>query len=109
MATIQITFIQKVIASVPVLEDETQSVVHHCDMMEHMSMSALDCASQMKTMNTMENCDSNCEMMTVVSVLHFIENGKSITLNYTRLSYSTLTIDTSNAHPTSLYRPPLLS
>ena len=104
MVTIQLTFMQKVIASVPVLKSESQSVVH-CDMAD-MNMSALDCATQM---NTMENCDSNCEMMSVVSVIHFIENEKTLTLSYTALSYPTLTTNTANAHPTSLYRPPLLS
>lgn len=104
MVTIQITFMQKVIASVPVFESDSQSVMH-CDM-GNMNMRALDCATQM---NTMENCESNCEMMTVVSVIHFIENGKTLTLSYTPLIYPTLTTNTSNAHPTSLYRPPLLS
>jgi len=109
MVTIQLTFMQKVIASVPVLKSDSQSQqVVHCDM-GNMKMSALDCAMQMKAMNGMEHCDSSCEMMTVVSVLHFIENVEALTLSYTQLSYPTLTTNTANAHPTSLYRPPLFS
>jgi len=109
MVTIQLTFMQKVIASVPVLKSESQSQqVVHCDM-GNMNMSAFDCSTQMKAMHHMENCESSCEMMTVSSVTHFIENGKILTLSYTQLTYPTLTTNTANAHPTSLYRPPLFS
>jgi len=109
MVTIQITFMQKVIVSVPVLKSELQSQqVTHCDM-ENMSMSALDCSTQMKAMHDMANCESNCEMMTVASVIHFIENGKTLTFSYTQITYPTLTTNKPNAQPTSLYRPPLFS
>ena len=95
---------QKVIASVPVLDSESQPVMD-CDM-SNMKMDAIKCASQMSRMG---NCDDNCEMMTVVSMIHFIENEKTLTFNYTQLTYSTLTPNTSNSHSTSLYRPPLFS
>jgi len=106
MVTIQVTFMQKVIASVPVLKQS--QLVAHCDM-GNMSMSAIDCSTQMKAMHDMENCESSCEMMTVSSVIHFIENGKALTLSYTQITYPTLTINKPNAQPTSLYRPPLFS
>ena len=69
MVTTLLTFTQKVMAVAPLLESEKQ-VMNHCEM-ENMSMDSVSCVTDM---GMMENCQNNCEMMTVVSVLHFIED-----------------------------------
>ena len=68
MVTTLLTFTQKVMAVAPLIESEIVSM-NHCAM-ENMNMDGLSCETDMPSM---ENCQNNCEMMTVVSVLHFIE------------------------------------
>lgn len=107
MITIQITFMQKVIASVSLLESGSTSI-SHCEMLMA-EMSEADCLMTMSQINTMENCKADCKMMNVLSVTHFIEYSLQFSFPYTQFNYPTLKLSTTDAQPASLYRPPLLS
>lgn len=107
MVTIQMTFMQKVIASVQSLDKESVTI-EHCAM-SMMQMSEYHCSEMLTTMNSLQDCQSDCEMMNVVSVTHFIENTFQFSSPYTQLSYSALIVPLTNAQSKSLYRPPLLS
>ncbi|MEI6896729.1 MAG: hypothetical protein V5786_04450 [Psychromonas sp.] len=109
MATIQITFMQKVIASVPLLESNKQSMlqgnkqlISHCDMIAS-DMNLITCVEKA------QNCQSDCDMMSVVSVIHFIENEQTLAVLYTLFNYPDFIASPRYFQPTSLYRPPLLS
>lgn len=101
MATIQITFMQKVIASVPLLESNKQ-LISHCDMITS-DMNLITCVEKA------QNCQSDCDMMSVVSVIHFIENEQTLAVLYTLFNYPDFIASPRYFQPTSLYRPPLLS
>ena len=111
MVTILLTFTQKVTAYAPLLENEAASMVncsmmsmgHHKSMMgEHSS----DCDHS--KMSHKKDCQSDCELMTVVSVLHFIEHEYTIFQPSLLLAYQTGSSDTPYYFPESLYRPPFL-
>ncbi|MEH6452436.1 MAG: hypothetical protein V7782_05265 [Psychromonas sp.] len=74
--------------------------------MDHMKTNSEVCATKMAAM---ENCQVDCEMMTVVSVIHFIENEQVLSFTSTHLNYPIFIASTANSHPKSLYRPPLFS
>ncbi len=99
--TIQITFMQKVMASVALSKGETQSA-SYCKMM----MDSGHCNTEMMSMN---DCQNDCDMMNVVSVTHFIENKQLLSLVYSQFNYPSLNISPLIPQPTSLYRPPLFS
>lgn len=105
MVTIQATFIQKVVVSMPLSEVEAISM-DHCDM-DMMQMNSLSCSATTET--EMKNCQTDCDMMTVVAVTHFIEDEKTPSFAYTQLNYPTLITENTRFQPTSLYRPPLFS
>ncbi len=99
-----LTFTQKVMASAPLLSSENKSMMH-CDM-ENMTMNSVNCTTEMVNM---ENCQSDCEMMTVVSVIHFIEDEQIIYFSSTKLHYSPLITPQPYSFSETLYRPPFLS
>ena len=101
MMTIQITFMDKVIASVTFVETQTSSSMHY----EGMRMMK-GCAN---TMKAMENCSLDCDMMTVISVVHFIEDEQEIHFHTYQLNYPIFMTSPPQFLPTSLYRPPLYS
>lgn len=103
MVTIQVTFIQKVVASMPFSEIEAVSM-NHCDM-DMMQMNSLPCSSTTE----MKNCQTDCDMMSVVAVTHFIEDENTLSFAYTQLNYPALITANTRFQPTSLYRPPLFS
>lgn len=104
MVTTMITFTQKVMAVAPLLETEIQSM-QHCDMQD-MNMASMVCATE--AMN-MENCQNNCEMMTVVSVLHFIEDQQTISFQVSQLRYDSPVTPATYHYSETLYRPPFIS
>jgi hypothetical protein len=104
MVTIQVTFIQKVIASVSFSEVDVVSV-NHCNM-DMMDMSSVSCPTEMVDM---KNCQTDCDMMTVVSVAHFSEDELAVLFAYSQLIYPSLTTSNTYFQPASLYRPPLFS
>lgn len=99
-----LTFTQKVMASAPLFVSEEKSMIH-CDM-ENMIMNYGDCATEMVNM---ENCQNDCEMMTVVSVLHFIDDEKMLYFITTQLNYPVVIITPPYSFSETLYRPPFLS
>ena len=99
--TIQVTFIQKVMASVALSKGENQSV-SYCKMM----MDSGHCNTKMMSMN---DCQNDCDLMSVVSVTHFIENNQLLSLAYSQYNYPSFTISPLHSQPTSLFRPPLFS
>lgn len=104
MVTIQITFMQKVIASVSPLENDSVST-QHCGM----DMHDMDLAHCVTESMDMKNCESDCDMMTVVSVVHFIEDERLVSLVHSQLRYPSVIIPHTDYSPSSLYRPPLFS
>ena len=104
MVTTLLTFTQKVMAVAPLLESEKQSMIH-CDM-ENMLMDSVSCVTDM---TVMDNCQSNCKMMTVVSVLHFIEDEQLISFQVSQLHYLPLTTSPTYHYSETLYRPPFVS
>lgn len=103
MATTLLTFTQKVMAVAPVLENEMQ-LMKHCDMKE--MLSASDCV---QAMSGMENCQTNCEMMTVISVLHFIEHQKMVSFDVSVVNYKRLNLSPNYSFSEVLFRPPFVS
>ena len=111
MLTILLTFTQKVTAFVPLLESEMTSMVN-CPMSIHsnetqMEMDKLDCGSDEMPHTT--DCQSNCDLMTVVSVLYFTDHDHSVNQPELQLTYQTGSTAAPYYLPESLYRPPFLS
>lgn len=107
MLTVIVTFTQKV-TSLSLFERDTQvmaQVVEHCDM-ENMSMVSIACPDQMLGM---ENCPSDCEMMNIVSVIHFIEYQQVLSFEVSQLNYPNFTNSPPYHFSETLYRPPFLS
>ena len=104
MVTTLLTFTQKVMAVAPLLESGKQTMVH-CEM-ENMNMHSADCATDMLSM---DNCPNDCEMMSVVSVLHFIEHEQLLSFQSSLLQYLNLSVTPPYHFSETLYRPPFLS
>jgi hypothetical protein len=104
MVTTLLTFTQKVMAVAPLLESESQ-VMNHCGM-ENMNMGSVECDTDM---STMENCQISCEMMTVISILHFIEHQQLVSFQVSQLHYTSLTTSPAYHYSEILYRPPFFS
>lgn len=104
MVSIQVTFMQKVMASVSLSKSNVQGEMMNCDTMIDCAMDKMSHAA-----SAMENCESDCKMMSAVSVIHFVEHAPILSFTSTDLSYPTLIILPANAQPKSIYRPPLLS
>lgn len=106
MVTIQVTFMQKVIASVPLFDTTSSSA--HCDT-DRMNMDPTCCADLIAEMAVMKNCQSECQMMSVVLVTHFIEHQSISLFSYTQVHYPTFVVLPVTPRSTSLYRPPLFT
>ena len=111
MLTILLTFTQKVTAFAPLLENEASSMVN-CSMSmglneSHMDMSKTNCAGN-ETTHSMD-CQSDCDFMTVVSVIYFIEHEHSVNQTQLQLTYQTSVTSFPYYFPESLYRPPFLN
>ena len=107
IVTIQMTFVQKAIASVPLLKSDGQSMMVHCEL--EMPSDSTDCMTSMTKAMSMDNCQNDCDMMTVVSILHFIENDNQLSFNCTQLSYPIYNKTAAIFFLKSIYRPPLFS
>lgn len=104
MMTTLLTFTQKVMA-VESFSDNAIQVINHCEM-ENMGMDSVSCVSDV---SDMDHCQNNCEMMTVVSVLYFIENEQLISFQVSQLNYTPLTTLSAYHYSETLYRPPFIS
>jgi len=109
MLTILLTFTQKVTAFAPLLNDGTMMM--NCSMLEMANTSDSEVNEKDCSCDDMSlmNCENDCEMMTVVSVLHFIEHDHSVTQHYLLTTYQTGTATAPSYFPESLYRPPFLN
>lgn len=110
MLTILLTFTQKVTAFAPVSESENAAMIH-CDMSAtagnaHMVMEKADCSGEM---SQSMDCQSDCEMMTVVSVLYFVDHEHKVMQPQSLLAYQYGIPLSPHYFPESLYRPPFLS
>lgn len=108
MLTTLLTFSQKVIAFAPLLESETASMAN-CPMssaLNKMQMDKTDCANEMS--QTMD-CQSDCEFMTVVSVLYFINHEHAVNQPQLLLTYHAGSSSSPCYFPEALERPPLLN
>ena len=111
MLTTLLTFTQKVTAFAPLLENKTESVVN-CSMSmglneSHIDMSKTECNGN--EMPQTMNCQSDCDFMTVVSGLYFIDYDHSVYQPRSKLAYQTGNSAVPYYFPESLYRPPFLS
>ena len=111
MLTTLLTFTQKVTAFAPVLNAETVSMVN-CPMPmgsndPHMDMSQTECSGD--EMSLTMDCQSDCDFMTVVSVLYFTEHDHTVHQPQLQLTYQTGTSAAPYYFPESLYRPPFLN
>jgi hypothetical protein len=106
MVTTIITLTQKVMVVSPLLESEMQSIqsMQHCNRTEMLNDSAC-----LEASSDMEHCQNNCEMMSVVSVLHFIEHQQLLSFDVSVLRYERLDISPSYSVFEALYRPPFVS
>jgi len=109
MVTTIITLTQKVMVVSPLLESEMQSMqsiqsMQHCNRTEMLNDSTC-----LEASSDMEHCQNNCEMMSVVSVLHFIEHQQLLSFDVSVLRYERLDISPSYSVFEALYRPPFVS
>lgn len=107
MLTTLLTFTQKVTAFAPVLESEMISMVN-CPMpsdLNEMHMDKKGCGNEMS--QTMD-CQNDCDFMTVVSVLYFINHEHAVNQPQLLLTYQTGSSAAPYYFPESLYRPPFL-
>lgn len=116
MLTTLLTFTQKVMAFAPLLENEAASM-NNCPMsMQLISMGSMNNAMDMdhsecsgnEMVHTMD-CQNDCDFMTVISVLYFIEHEHRVNQPYLQLSYQSTSSPSPYYFPESLYRPPFLS
>lgn len=108
MLTTLLTFTQKVTAFAPLLQSETASMAN-CPMpsaLNKMQMDKTDCANEMS--QTMD-CQNDCNFMTVVSVLYFINHEHKVNQPQLLLTYQTGSSASPYYFPESLDRPPLLN
>lgn len=116
MLTTLFTFTQKVMAFAPLLENETTAMINCPMSIQSMSMQANKSAMGMdhsacggnEMAHTMD-CQNDCDFMTVVSVLYFIEHEHRVNQPYLQLSYQSTSFPSPYYFPESLYRPPFLS
>lgn len=111
MLTILLTFTQKVTAFAPPINAETVSMVN-CPMSmdandPYMDISKTECAGD--EMSQTMDCQSDCDLMTVVSVLYFIDHAHSVNQPQLQLTYQTGRSAAPSYFPESLYRPPFLN
>ncbi len=111
MLTTLLTFTQKVAAFAPLLESEMTAMIN-CPMSTglnaaQMEMSPADCASD--GMPHSMDCQSDCDYMTVISVLYFIGHDHDFNQAEFQLTYQTGSSAAPYYLPESLYRPPFLS
>ena len=113
MLVTMFTFTQKAAAFVHLFESKTDSMVD-CNMSmdlseSSMEMSKIDCGANERS-HTMK-CQSDCDFMTMVTVLYFIlhENTVSQPQPLSQLSYKTGITGSPYYFPETLYRPPLLN
>jgi len=108
MLTILSTFTQKVMASAPLLENETTSMVNCPVAMsaEQSHMMKSECAGS-EMAQTMD-CQSDCDFMSVISVLYFINHEQKVNQAQMQLTYQTGNAAAPYYFPESLYRPPFL-
>jgi len=55
------------------------------------------------------NCENDCDFMTVVSVLHYIEHDHVVTQLASLLTYQTISAASPYYFSELLYRPPFIS
>ncbi|MCG6201688.1 hypothetical protein [Psychromonas antarctica] len=109
MFTILITFTQKVTVFAAQSKSEMSSMVN-CAMsidLNKFHMNKAPCSGNDMTHNM--DCQNNCDFMTVVSVLYFIDYAYSVYQPQLQLAYQTGSAASPYYFPESLYRPPFLS
>ena len=102
--TIQVTFIQKAISLVSSQENNDVVTMVNCKM--GLTENSVTCVSKI---GQMKDCQSSCEMMSVVSVIHLSENNNPIYFSFTKINYPLFNPIVTNSTLTSIYRPPLFS
>jgi len=105
-----LTFTLKATAFAPLLESEMTAMLN-CPMSAdlnaaQMEMSLADCASD--GMPHSIDCQSDCDLMTVISVLYLTGHDHAFNQAELQLTYQTGSSAAPYYLPESLYRPPLL-
>ncbi|PKF63369.1 hypothetical protein CW745_00495 [Psychromonas sp. psych-6C06] len=92
-------------AVAPMIETNMQ-MAEHCKMTSDMGMVASksdDCP-----MMEMQSCSTDCEMMTVVSLLHFVEEQHQVLFAVSQIKYTPLRMTPEYHFSKPLDRPPFL-
>lgn len=102
MVTIQITFMQKVMAFAPLVDCQMMSMSDSGDITD-------DVNGCNQSMHDMSSCSSDCDMMNVVSTTHFVESKNTLHFLSYSFNYPDFVSTIPLFFPSSLYRPPLFS
>lgn len=106
-----LTFTQKATAFVHLSENEIDSMVNCAMSMgsneSHMDMSKIECGGD-EMPHTME-CQSDCDFMTMASVIYFIDHENTANQPQSQITYQTNISASPYYFPESLYRPPFLN
>ena len=107
MLTTMLTFTLKVTAFSPLLESDMVSMLN-CPMSTGSNEAQMqaDCASD--EMPHSIDCQNDCDLMTVISVLHLIGHDHAFNQAELKLIYQTGSSAAPYYLPESLYRPPLI-
>jgi len=105
--TTLITFTQKAVASGSLLGNESVLMVNCSMSMTENDMDMSKCNGN-ETSHSM-NCQNDCDFMSVVSVIHYIEHDHIVTQLASLLTYQTLSTASPYYFSEPLYRPPFVS
>ena len=103
MLTTLLTFAQKATAFAPMQPSEMSD----CSM--QMSFEKVQTLTDCKTeMAQKMGCNYDCEFMSVLSVLYFVEHNQPINQLFSQVIYPSSHISSPLYSPESLYRPPFI-
>ena len=109
MFTTLLTFTQKVTASGPLLENESALTIN-CSMSMSMNINEMNMTEcDNNEMSHSMNCQNDCDFMSVVSVIHYIEHDHVVTQLASLLTYQTISTTSPYYFSEPLYRPPFIS
>lgn len=104
MLTTLLTFAQKATAFAPMLESEMSDC--SMQMLSEKVQTFTDCKTEMAQKM---GCNYDCEFMSVLSVLYFVEHNKPINQLFSQVIYPSSHSSFPFYFPESLYRPPFLN
>lgn len=104
MLTTLLTFAQKVTAFAPILESEMSDC--SMQMLSEKVHTFTDCETKMPQKM---GCNYDCEFMSVLSVLYFVEHNETVNQLFSQVIYPSSHSSSPFYFPELLYRPPFLN